>query len=170
MLVVIQTTGSLYLLTLAAQAQGLEKIEYFADSIIEKEDSHMSLFGGSSWVLLEHSLALVTHDVIVVFKPVESVDHKRAQTAVAYLDGEKIAVRHSAGTYSTQTGYFTTVIEALADGAVLKLGDGTFLSVPEYDRFDTGWWLPPYEALLTASKLYLYNLGTGRRVWVNPVR
>jgi hypothetical protein len=90
--------------------------------------------------------------------------------AVAYVGGDEIPVRHVDGGYATQAGYLTTVLEALGEGAVLKLTDGTLLSVPEYDRFDTGWWLPPYKALLTASKLYLYNLKKGKRVWVSPLR
>ena len=54
------------------------------------------------------------------------------------------------------------------EGSVLKLADGSTLSVPEYDQYDTGWWLPPYKALLTSNGMYLWNLKEGKNVWVNP--
>ena len=114
--------------------------------------------GGSSWILSTPSLALVTDDVIIVFRVVELRDRNRAKIAVAYLDGDEIVARHVGGTYVTSTGYLTTVVETFRRGAVLRLADGSLLSVPEYDQYDTGWWLPPYKALLTGNKLYLYNL------------
>ena len=64
----------------------------------------------------------------------------------------------------------TSVVEAHRDGAVLELADGSLWSVPDYDRYDTGWWLPPYKALVTSTKLYLYNLKKGKRVWVSQVK
>ena len=55
-----------------------------------------------------------------------------------------------------------TVVQEEGDGAVLRLRDGTVLVIPEYDCFDTGWWLPPYKVLLTTSRLYMYNLRGGQ--------
>lgn len=151
-------------------AQCMEKVEYFADSIIEKKDSYIRLLGGSAWILSAPSLALVTDDVIIVFRTIELSKGKRTTVATANLDGEEIRVTHIGGAYATQAAYLTTVVEALADGALLRLADGTLLSIPQYDQFNTGWWMPPYKALLTANKLYLYNLKKGKRVWVNNVR
>jgi hypothetical protein len=167
---VSQAIASLIVLVSPAWAQGLERVEYFADSIVEKEESYIRLLGGSSWILSTPSLAHVTDDVIIVFRTIGLRDRQQKTVAVAYVDGDEIPVRQVGGAHATEAGYLTTVVEALGDGAVLKLTDGTLLSVPEYDRFDTGWWLPPYKALLTASKLYLYNLNKGKRVWVSPLR
>ena len=89
---------------------------------------------------------------------------------ITYLDGEEIVVRYVTGRYISQAGYLTTVVKAYGHGAILELSDGTLLSVPEYDRYDTGWWLPPYKALLTANRLDLYNLEKVKCVWVTPVR
>lgn len=152
-----------------AQRPEKERVEYLADSIIEKEGRYIRLLGGSSWILSGSSLALVMDDVIIVFQELELEKGRRVRASTAYLDGEEIAVKHVGGTYATATGYLTTVVETLAEGAVLKLDDGTLLTIPEYDRFDTGWWLPPYKALLTGNHLYLYNLKKVKKVWVNGV-
>jgi len=147
----------------------MQKVEYLSDSIAEKDGKYIRLLGGSSWLLSSPTLALVTNDVLIVFQEVELNDKKNVQIAVAYIAGNEVVAKHVDGHYVTQTGYLTTVVEALRDGAVLKLDDGTLLSIPQYDRFDTRWWLPPYKALLTGNRMYLWNLKNGKRVWVNPI-
>lgn len=142
-------------------APGMQKVKYLADSIFEKDGKYIRLLGGSSWVLASPTSAFVWDDVIIVVK---------GPIAVAYLDGDEVVAKHVGGHNVTRTGYLTTVIEALGDGAVLRLADGSFLSVPEYDQYYTGWWLPPYKALLTRDKMYLWNLKKGKRVWVNPMK
>ncbi len=154
--------------TVVLAAPGTQKVEYLSDSIAEKEGKYIRLLGGSQWVLSSSTLALVTDDIIIVFQNVELKDKTIVKLAVAYVDGDEIVARHVGGQYISQTGYLTTVVEALGDGAVLRLADGSLLSVPEYDQYDTGWWLPPYKALLTGNKMYLWNLKKGKRVWVNP--
>jgi len=150
--------------------QGLQKVEYLVDSILEKEGEYIRLLGGSSWILALPSLALITEEVIIIFQEIELQNKNRVKVAVAYIDGEEILVKHAGGRYMTQTGYLTTVIEALNEGALLRLANGLLLSVPEYDQYYTGWWLPPYKALLTRNMLYLYNLKKGKRVWVSSIK
>ena len=149
-------------------ASDMQKVEYLSDSIAEKEGRYIRLLGGSQWVLSSSTLALVTDDIIIVFLDIEQKDKTKAKLAVAYVDGDEIVAKHVGGQYVSQTGYLTTVVEALGDGAVLKLANGSLLSIPDYDQYDTGWWLPPYKALLTGNKMYLWNLKKGKRVWVNP--
>jgi len=146
---------------------GMQKVEYLTDSIVKKEGKYIRLLGGSSWILSSSTLALVTNDVIIVFQDVQLKNNKPVRVAILYVDGDEIIAKHVDGRYVSQTGYLTTVVETLGDGAVLKLADGSLLTVPEYDQFHTGWWLPPYKALLTGNKMYLYNLKKGKRVWVN---
>jgi len=145
----------------------MQKVEYLADSIAKKDGKSILLLGGSSWILSSPSLALVTDDVIIVFQNVKLKNEEELKVAIAYIDGEAMAVEHVAGRYITSTGYLTSVVESLGNGAVRKLEDGSLLSVPEYDRHDTGWWLPSYKALLTGNKMYLWNLKKGKRVLVN---
>jgi hypothetical protein len=152
----------------ALAAPGMQKVEYLSDSIVEKEGKYIRLLGGSQWVLSSSTLALVTDNIIIVFQEVELKDKTKAKLAVAYVGGDELAAEHVGGQYVSQTGYLTTVVDALGNGAVLKLADGSLLSIPQYDQYDTGWWLPPYRALLTGDKMYLWNLKKGKRVWVNP--
>lgn len=153
--------------TAVSAASGMQRVEYLSDSISEKEGEYIGLLGGSQWVLSSSTLALVTDDIFIVFQDVELKDGTSAKLAVAYVDGDEIVAKHVGGQYISQTGYLTTVVETLDNGAVLKLADASFLSIPEYDQYDTSWWLPPYKALLTGNKMYLWNLKKGRRIWVN---
>ena len=129
---------------------------------MEKEDRFIRLLGGSSWELLVPSLALVTDDILIVLTADDS--------GVAFLDKEEIPVVHRDGAYHAQTGYFGEVVQAVRDGAILRLSDGSLWSVPDYDQYDTGWWLPPYKVLVTANRLYIINLEEGKKVWVNQIR
>jgi len=150
----------------AIAAPGMQKVEYLSDSIAQKDGKVIKLLGGSSWVLSSPTLALVTDDIIIVFQDVVLKNKKTVKVAIAYVDGDEIIATHAGGTYATSTGFLTAVVESLGDGAVLKLADGSLLSIPQYDRYDTGWWLPPYKALLTGNRMYLWNLKKGKRVWV----
>jgi hypothetical protein len=151
----------------ALAAQVMERVEYISDSISRKEGKYIRLLGGSEWVLSSSTLALVADDVIIVFQEIEMQDKRKLKVAIAYLDGDEIVARHVGGQYVSDTGYLTRVVEVLGEGAVLKLADGSMLSIPEYDQYYTGWWLPPYNALLTGNRIYLWNLKKGKRVQVN---
>ena len=155
----IKSIGLCFLITIFATTvlgdSGIQKVEYLSDSIAEKEGKYIRLFGGSQWVLSSSTLALVTDDIIIVFQDIELKDNTTAKVAVAYVDSDEIVARHVGGQYVAQDGYLTTVVEALGDGAVLKLANGSLLTIPEYDQYDTGWWLPPYKALLTGNMMYL---------------
>ena len=159
-------TLALFFLGLNAFADSeIQKVEYLSNSIMVKEGKYIRLLGGSYWILTLPSLALVTDDVIIVLQDVVLEDSTKVKIAVFYIDGYEILAKHVDGQYVTKSGYLTTVIQSLGDGAVLKLADGSLLSIPKYDQFYTGWWLPPYKVLLTNDKMYLYNLKKGKRVW-----
>ena len=158
------------MVNLSAAAKPIEKIQFFTDSIFEIDGKYMHLLGGTSWILSMPSLAMVTDEVVVLFRSIKAPNGKQTKVAFAYIDGDEIVAGHAGGVYFTKPGYLTTVVDVFGDGAVLKLADNTLLEVPQYDRFDTGWWLPPYKALLTGNKLYLYNLKKGKRVWVSVVK
>jgi hypothetical protein len=157
-------------LSLSGLAVAAEKVEYFTDSISQKDGEYIKLLGGSSWVLSSPSLALATDDVVIIFRTVVGKDKKQYEVPVFYHDGEEIVAQHVKGNYVKESGFFVTVIQQYGEGAKLKLDDGSILSIPEYDRYDTGWWLPPYPALITANSLYLWNLNKGKRVWVDGVQ
>lgn len=146
------------------------KVEYIADSIAQKDGEYIKLLGGSSWLLNSSSLALVTQDVIVVFRSIVGKDKKTYEVPVFYFDGEEIIAKHIDGAFVKESGYLAQVVKQFGKGARLMLDDGTILSIPEYDRYDTGWWLPPYPALVTGNGLYMWNLKKGKRVWVDGIQ
>mgnify|MGYP001823320003 CR=1 FL=1 len=66
-----------------------------------------------------------------------------------------------------QNGFLAKVIASHGEGAVLEMDDGSLWSIPDYDQYGTGWWLPPYPVLIYANEMYLINLKKGKKVWVN---
>ena len=150
-----------------AQAQPTQRVDYVVDTITDIDDQVIKLLGGSVWISSTTALGLVTETVIIVARNI-SYQGKTVPVTVAYVNGDQLIVRHVSGPLAVSRGTLTTVVESIADGAVLRLADGAFVKVPQYDRFDTGFWLPPYPALITSNGLYLYNLKKGKRVWLEP--
>lgn len=138
------------------------RVQYVADTIMEIDETSIELLGGSRWELLGLSLALPLEDIWIVLTS--------EKAGIAFIDGSEIPVVHRSGLYAAATGLYGRVVGVTNDGALLTLDDGSLWSVPEYDRFDTGWWLPPYPALITSNGLYLINLKKGKKVWVSQVR
>lgn len=151
-----------------ASAQTMEKVDYFPDSIAEKDEHVLRLNGGSSWLLANRTAALVAADVLVVMRDVD-VNGQRVPAAWLFVGGEEIPVKHVEGVYPRNPAYLTRVVAA-EGGTTLRLADGSTVVVPNYDRFFISRWTPPYKALLTSNRTYLYNLKQGRRVWVQPTK
>ena len=151
-----------------ASAQTMEKVDYFPDSIAEKDEHVLRLNGGSSWLLANRTSALVAADVLVVMRDVD-VNGQRVSAAWLFVGGEEIPVKHVEGVYPRNPAYLTRVVAA-EGGTNLRLADGSTVVVPKYDRFSISRWTPPYKALLTSNRTYLYNLKQGRRVWVQPAK
>ena len=160
----------LYLSIMSNSLSAFEKVNYLTDSIIQKSGNYIKLMGGTSWELTSMSLSLVTDDVIIIFH--QYVDKKGEQSIfpIFYHDGEEIALRYISGHIMTQTGYLTTVVRKFNNGAILKTDDGLILSIPQYDRYDTGWWLPPYKILITNDQMYFWNLKKGKKVWIDNIK
>jgi len=129
---------------------------------MRNEDGLIRLLGGSTWQLQSPSLALVTDDIVIVLLT--------DTNGIAFLNKEEIPVAHRGGAFHAQTGYFGQVVRAARDGSTLQLNDGSMWSVPHYDQYDTGWWLPPYKVIVTASGLDMINLKENKKVWVKQVR
>lgn len=160
----------LTLLLFQISAFAAEKVEYIADSIVQKDGEYVKLLGGSSWLLSRTSPALAAEDVILVFRSIIGKDNRKYKVPVFYYDGEEVIAKHIDGDFVKESGFLVTVVQQLGEGARLKLDDGTILSIPEYDRYDTGWWLPPYQAIITGNSLYMWNLKEGKRVWVEGIQ
>ena len=103
--------------------------------------------------------------MIIVFRDLELQDRKPSKVAIVYIEGEEVPVKHVGGTYNTESGYLTTVVETLGRGAVLRLADDTMLSVPNNDQYAVRLAAPALQSPLGwENRLYLYNLKKGKRV------
>lgn len=157
------------LLTAAVvSAQTMEKVDYFPDSIAEKDDHLVRLNGGSSWLLANRTSALTAAEVMVVMRDV-IVNGQRVSAAWLFIGGEEIPAKHVEGVYPKNAAYLTRVVGA-EGGTTLKLADGSDVTVPKYDSYAVSRWVPPYKALITDNRVYLYNLKTGKRVWLQPAK
>ena len=156
----------------SSAAQNMEDAAYFTDSIVEMGDQSyvIRLSGGSSWLLASRTSALVNTDVMVVMRDVV-VEGKPVPAAWMYIGGEEIPAKHLEGLYPRNTAHLTRVVGSEAQGTTLRLADGTRVTVPSYDRYYVSRWTPPYKALLTSDRRFLYNLKDGgRRVSLQPAK
>jgi hypothetical protein len=163
--------GILNLLVAAsAAAQVMDKVDYFPDSIAEKDDHVVRLNGGSSWLLANPSkTAQIAADVMIVMRDVV-VEGKPVRAAWVYVGGEEIPVKHLEGVYPTNSAFLTRVVAAEDRGTKLRLADGTELLLPGYNSYISNRWIPPYKALLGGNRDFLYNLREGRRVGVQAAK
>ncbi len=152
--------GMLVCAAVSASAQPMENVNYFPDSIAEKDDHVVRLNGGSSWLLAERTIAVAPADVMVGERDV-MVEGKRVRAAWLYVGGEEIPAQHVEGVYPTNAAFLTRVVAAEEQGTKLRLEDGTELLVPGYNRFILSRWTPPYKVLLTNNRLSLFNLKDG---------
>ena len=137
----------------------LQTVEYVQDTSTEIDGRVLTLMGGTTWILEQETIALPFQDVTVVFKPGSNV-------GTVFMEGEDVAAKLVDGIAIRKKGKLGVVVESLGEGALLRLNDDSLWKIPEYDRYDTGWWLPPYPVLLTSDEMYLINLKKGKRVWV----
>ena len=153
----------------AASAQTMEKVDYFPDSIAEKDDHIVRLTGGSSWLLADRTSALASTDVMVVMRDV-MVEGKPVRAAWVFVAGEEIPAKHVEGVYPANQAFLTRVTGSADQGTKLRLADGSELLVPGYNKYLLSRWIPPYKVLVTGNRLSLYNLKDGRRIEVQPAK
>lgn len=139
-------------------------VNYLQDSIIQKDNKYIKLLEGSSWILSLPSLALPTDNVIIVF-----YKNQKNIIPIYYHDNEEIVARYINGPLVTSTGYITTVIQVFKEGAILKTIDNYFLYVPQYYRYYTNFWLPPYKILIDSSQQFFWNLDKIKKIQLDGI-
>ncbi len=145
------------------EAPASTSVDYVATRVSQKSGQEIQLLSGSRW-----RLGRTTY-VLLAFKDVVIILGEGGRHGVLFVEGDTaIPVTHLSGKFTPESGTITEVVRAPKDGAVLQTADGRLWDIPEYDQYDTGWWLPPYPVLVTASELYMYNLEEVGRIWVNP--
>ena len=138
-----------------------EQVQFFTGTISEVSEDILKIMGGSIWKLDRNYFGLPLQDVIgVVVSP---------KSAVIYANDNSYNARLISGSVKTSSGVLSAVTEKMGGGAILKLTDGTLLEFANYDQFNTGWWLPPYDVLIDGSGMNLWNLQNGKKVWIQRV-
>lgn len=166
-------------LPFANPANAVQAVSFFQESVMEIDGRVIRMLGGSEWIMDHEIVALPLDDAVVIFPghdPLAESDDIEARIrnlpkrGTLMYQGSEVGVRLISGVFVRQNGHLATVIEAHGDGAVLELDDGSLWTIPEYDRYDTGYWLPPYRVIVYANELYMLNLKTGKRIWVERLR
>lgn len=136
-------------------------VQFFTSSISEVNDEVLRMSNSSVWILERNYFGLAFQDVIGIM-----TDQKNA---ILYANDSSYRARLVRGQVFTSSGSTASVIEKKGDGAILKLSNGLLLEFDSYDRYDTGWWLPPYPVLIDESKMNMWNLNKGKKVWIKSV-
>jgi len=88
----------------------------------------------------------------------------------AYVDNSQFAVKHVGSYLTYKNGTLNVVLESMGNGAVLKMADGSLWEINSYDQYDTGYWLPPYQVILTSDEMYMINIKENKKIWISKIR
>jgi hypothetical protein len=147
---------------LVAQSNINHRVQYLSSTIQNVTEDVIELLDGSKWITSNEIYALPLSEIIIIF-------NEKKNIGTAFIEGDEIIVKHLSGRIILSSGYYTSVIKEFGDGAVIETEDGSLWEVPEYDRYDSSYWLPPYKVLITSNELYMYNLEENKRIWITRV-
>jgi len=133
-------------------------VRFFTSTISEANGEILKMMDGSTWRLDRNYFGLILQDAIGVMSD--------QRNAVIYADDNSYGARLLSGVVSTSSGSVRTVVETMGEGTILKLDDGALLEFSSYDKYDTGWWLPPYKVLVDSTSMNMWNLRKGKKVWI----
>lgn len=144
-----------------------ETISYCEGTILENGDDVVTLMDGSKWKTNGNFFSYFG-DVIIIQSSTE-LNGKLYNFNEIYSEGNRDMITKISGECLNSIGRKATVMRELNDGKTLLLDDGSALNFDSFDSFDTGFWLPPYDVLITGNELYMWNLNNGKRVWIQSV-
>jgi hypothetical protein len=164
-----------FLASVSVCSAQLKKVSFSTDTVTKIDGKVIKFLTGSTWIMEREIVALpLSEGVIIcngpapVFKKDKIDEYVKAlpTTGVLVYSGETVNVKRVNGLFLLQNGFRGKVVEEMGDGAILKTDDGSLWSIPKYDRYDTGYWLPPYPVLIFGNEQYLINLKKGKKVWI----
>ena len=160
---------------LPLNAEELKLISFSQDTVTEIDGRVLKFLTGSVWLLEREIIGIpMSEGTILCNGSAPKYEEGKIKEYIAALPksgilmykGEVVEAKLISGSFVLQDGYLTTVVEEHGDGAVLETNDGSFWSIPSYDQYDTGYWLPPYPAIIFKNERYLINLKRGKKVWI----
>jgi hypothetical protein len=138
-----------------------EQVNYFTGSISNADGKKVDIFGQGTWQFASEYFGLHFEDVIGIMNS--------DRTASIYINGYVHYATLIDGDVIKSTGEIRNVVQIISEGSVLKLDDGTLLEFSSYDKFDTGWWLPPYRVIVDYSSMDMWNISEGKKVWIQSI-
>lgn len=146
-----------------AQDKELVPVAYVQSSVLSTDSDLFTLMDGSRWVKTGYSMILPASGITIILTSEEG-------DGIAFVDGTETEVELISGTPDLNTGLLGQVVRERGDGAILQLSDDSLWEISQYDRYDTGYWLPPYRVIVSSDELYLINVENGKKVWANRMR
>ena len=165
----------LFLATASICNGQLKKVSFSSDTVTEIDGKVIKFLTGSTWIMDQEIVALpLSEGVIICDGPAPEFTKEKIDeylkalptTGVLVYSGETVNVKRVDGLFLLRNGFLGKVVEEMGDGAILKTDDGSLWSIPNYDRYDTGYWLPPYPVLIFGNEQYMINLKKGKKVWI----
>ena len=156
------TTTAFLLMALANVSNAAEMVNYCEDWIIGTDDGLISLAGGSTWKQSGYEFFMLVEDALIIQSSTSSYSELLS-------DGSRSIVAPVSGSCISSVGRKASVIRSDDRGRTLILDDGTILNFDSYSSFDTRYWYPPYEVLITSSELHMWNLDEGKRAQIKSV-
>ena len=89
------------------------------------------------------------------------------KSANVWIDGSVYGATLLKGSPAYSIGMLAIVVEEKGDGALLVLDDGQMIMIGSYDRYHTGWWMPPYPVLITGFNMW--NLRKSKKVRIDEI-
>lgn len=149
-----------------SSAQDVEypvEVTYLDASVSQADDEILTLLDGSKWQKTGYSYVLPASDILIIL-----LDEKGS--GVAFSDGNQFQVKHISGQpVGLKKGWLTKVAKSMGGGSILKMVDGSMWEIPEYDQFDTSFWVPPYNVIITSDRSYLINVNKSKKIWARQV-
>lgn len=169
------TITLIFLTSISVCSAQLKNVSFSRDTVTEIDGKIIKFLMGSTWVMEREIVALPLSEGVIIcdgpapkFNKDKIDEYLEALPSVGLLCYKEqiVTVKRVDGLFLLQNGYLGKVVEKMGDGAILKTDDGSLWSIPQYDRYDTGYWLPPYPVVIFANQQYLINLKKGKKVWI----
>ncbi len=168
---------TLILLASSIQLVGaeLKSVSFFQDTVSDLNGRVLKFLTGSVWLLDQEIVELpLSEGVIICTGPSPKFEKEKMKEYIESLPkagvflyrGQTVGAKLVSGTFILRDGLLGQVIQSHGKGAILETDDGSLWSIPRYDQYDTGYWLPPYPVIIFKSEFYLLNLKEGKKVWI----
>ena len=157
-------------------SSALQRVSFSTDTVSEIDGKVIKMLGGSTWLTDNEIIAQPLDEATIICdvnapefnkNDIQKYIKKLPKKGTLIYQNNVVNVTLLDGIFLLSNGYLGKVINSHGNGAVLETEEGYMWAIPEYDQYDTGYWLPPYPVLITGNEMYLINLNKGKKVWID---